>query len=137
VRPARQGRDLKGCLWRRAAAKNAVSDPIAPNYAGKIISCPNPFSSPMPVLMSNLAEALHHNELGGTEGLSFLDTSDIENGGRFPETILDAILGARVFVIFANQDYFRRRSCLRELLTAFSPYNALLHNIFRFGEDIS
>ncbi len=59
------------------------------------------------------AEALHH-ELGGDTGLAFLDTSDIETLQKFPAEISEALLAAKVVVIFADETYFRRWYCLRE-----------------------
>jgi hypothetical protein len=44
------------------------------------------------------AEALHR-ELGD---LAFLDTSDIDTGEQFPFVIVDALLGARVVVVFMD-----------------------------------
>ncbi len=71
----------------------------------------------------NNAEALHF-ELGRRAVAAFLDTSDIEAGVTFPSVIADAVLGARVFVAFADEAYFRRWYCLRELHFALSAYLA-------------
>jgi hypothetical protein len=64
-----------------------------------------------------LAEALHR-ELGGDTGLAFLDTSDIETLQKFPAEISDALLAAKVVVVFADETYFTRWYCLREFETA-------------------
>ncbi|HZH76993.1 MAG TPA: tetratricopeptide repeat protein [Archangium sp.] len=70
------------------------------------------------------AEALHQ-ALGGREGLAFLDSSGIEPTERFPRVLADALLGARVVVLFASKDYFRRWYCLWELEAALGPFLAL------------
>jgi TIR domain len=72
-----------------------------------------------------LAEGLHR-ELGGESGLAFLDTSDIEAGEQFPKVLVDALLDAKVIVVFADETYFNRWYCLRELRTALAPFEALL-----------
>jgi hypothetical protein len=65
------------------------------------------------------AEELHR-ALGAET--AFLDTSDIEAGDRFPERLVEALLGARVVVLFADESYFRRWYCLWELRTVLTPY---------------
>jgi len=72
-----------------------------------------------------LAEALHR-ELGGDTGLAFLDTSDIETLQKFPAEISDALLAAKVVVVFADETYFTRWYCLREFETALAPFHALV-----------
>jgi hypothetical protein len=67
------------------------------------------------------AEALHR-ELGE---LSFFDTSDIETGEQFPEVLVDALLDAKVVVIFADERYFQRWYCRKELETALKPFEIL------------
>jgi len=67
------------------------------------------------------AEALHH-ELGE---LSFLDTSDIEAGEQFPERLVDALLDAKVAVIFIDERYFQRWYCRKELETVLKPFEIL------------
>jgi tetratricopeptide (TPR) repeat protein len=57
-------------------------------------------------------------------GQCFLDESDIEEGEKFPEHIIDALLGSRVVVLFASEAYFHRRYCLWELLAVLGPYEA-------------
>jgi TIR domain len=71
------------------------------------------------------AEGLHR-ELGGESGLAFLDTSDLEAGEQFPKLLVDALLDAKVIVGFADQTYFNRWYCLRELRIALAPFEALL-----------
>src|SRR5256885_3203450 len=81
-------------------------------------------SSPKSVFISyaRRASATHawalHRTLGDD---SFLDESDIELGARFPEVLIDALLGSRVVVVFADETYFRRWYCLWELRTALGP----------------
>ncbi len=67
-----------------------------------------------------------HKELGGASGLAFLDTSDIELGGQIPASLTEALLAARVIVVFADQMYFRSWYCLREFRIALSPFEALV-----------
>jgi len=71
------------------------------------------------------AEKLHR-KLGGESGLAFLDTSDIEAGQHFPKILVEALLDAVVVVVFADETYFKRWYCLRELRTALAPFEALL-----------
>jgi tetratricopeptide (TPR) repeat protein len=70
------------------------------------------------------AKALHE-ALGGGAGLAFLDTSELEPGDRFPPELADALLGARVVVVFASKEYFRRWYCLWEFEAALGPFLAL------------
>jgi len=65
------------------------------------------------------AETLHR-ELG-TE-LAFLDTSDIEQGDHLPDRLADALLAAKVVVVFVDEVYFQRWYCLWELRTALTPF---------------
>ncbi|MGP0593421.1 tetratricopeptide repeat protein [Nitrospira sp. T9] len=67
------------------------------------------------------AEALHR-KLGE---LTFFDTSDIETGEQFPEVLVDALLDAKVVVIFADERYFQRWYCRKELETALKPFEIL------------
>jgi len=78
------------------------------------------------------AEALHR-ELGGDGGLAFLDTSDIETLQKFPAEISDALLAAKVVVVFADETYFTRWYCLREFDLALTPFQKLA----RSGADSS
>ncbi len=70
------------------------------------------------------AEALHQ-ALGGETGQAFLDSSGIEPGERLPPELVAALLGARVVVVFASKEYFRRWYCLWELEAALGPFLAL------------
>ncbi|HEY0151397.1 MAG TPA: tetratricopeptide repeat protein [Longimicrobium sp.] len=64
-----------------------------------------------------------YQALGGAEaGLAFLDESNVEAGESFPASTVDAILGARVVVIFAEPAYFTRWYCLLEYRTALTPF---------------
>ena len=70
------------------------------------------------------AEALHR-ELGGDRGLAFLDTSDIETLQQFPAEISDALLAAKVVVVFADETYFTSWYCRREFDLALAPSQKL------------
>ena len=65
-----------------------------------------------------------HVALG--HGSAFLDMSDIEFDNRFPEDIADALLSARVAVVFADETYFGRWYCQRELQVALAPFDLLV-----------
>ena len=67
------------------------------------------------------AEALHR-ELGE---LAFFDTSDIETGEQFPEELVNALLDAKVVVVFIDERYFQRWYCRKELETALKPFEVL------------
>ncbi|MGA2327596.1 MAG: tetratricopeptide repeat protein [Bryobacteraceae bacterium] len=79
------------------------------------------------------AEALH--QALGDE--AFLDSSDIEDGEQFPRAIIEALLGSRVVVALADEVYFTRWYCLRELRTALAPYDALLRTPGSTSEQLS
>ncbi|MFE8603918.1 tetratricopeptide repeat protein [Archangium violaceum] len=61
--------------------------------------------------------------LGSSE--AFLDESDLEAGSVFTRGLVEALLNSRVVVVFADETYFRRWYCLRELRTALAPFLAL------------
>jgi len=67
------------------------------------------------------AEALH-DRLGGA---AFLDRGDIAPGEGIPLRLVDALLAAKVFVVFADETYFTRRYCVEELGVALAAYRAL------------
>lgn len=68
-----------------------------------------------------------YDALGGErEGLAFLDEEDIEPGERLPERIVNALLDARVVVIFAEPVYFTRWYCLLEFRLARTPFLKIL-----------
>ena len=73
------------------------------------------------------AKALHH-ALGGQDGLAFLDTTDIQPGATFPRELVEAVLGARCIVVFADATYFQRRFCLMEWELALARYTMLQGN---------
>jgi tetratricopeptide (TPR) repeat protein len=83
-----------------------------------------------------------HAALGGEGGLAFLDTSDIALGSSFPAAIGEALLGARVVVVFCDATYFTRWYCLREFSLAVSPLrigeasdvNQLAHIVVALGD---
>ena len=60
-----------------------------------------------------------HQALGG---VAFLDTEEIAYGERFPERLVDALLDARVVVVFAEPAYFTRWYCLLEFRAARTPF---------------
>lgn len=97
---------------------------------------------PFPVFISyarrtsrDYAEALHA-ALGGKHSKAFLDTSDIELGERFPPVLIDALLDARVVVVFWDEAYVTRWYCLRELQVALSPYEFALRRQASTTSDI-
>jgi hypothetical protein len=53
----------------------------------------------------------------------FLHTEEIEHGNLFPRTLSEALLNARVVVVFLGTAYFSRWYCLRELNLALLPFN--------------
>ena len=59
----------------------------------------------------------------------FLDEEDIELGAKFPTTITDALLAARVVVVLVDATYFQRWYCLREWMLARAPFDELLYRI--------
>jgi hypothetical protein len=69
-------------------------------------------TKPVFISYARRASATHalalHAALGGEDGLAFLDTAEIENGQQFPQVLAQAVLGARVVVIFAEEAYFTR-----------------------------
>jgi hypothetical protein len=79
------------------------------------------------------AQALH--QALGDE--AFLDSSDIEDGEQFPRAIIEALLGSRVVVVLADEVYFTRWYCLRELRTALAPYDVLLRTPGSTSEQLS
>lgn len=79
------------------------------------------------------AQALHR-ALGDE---AFLDSSDIEGGEQFPRAIIEALLASRVVVVLADEVYFTRWYCLRELRTALAPYDVLLRTPGSTSEQLS
>jgi len=67
-----------------------------------------------------------YKALGGEHGPAFLDLELIAQGDEFPSTLTNAILNCRVFVLFADDLYFQRWVCLRELQTALAPFETRL-----------
>jgi tetratricopeptide (TPR) repeat protein len=66
--------------------------------------------------------AAHARSLAAALGKrAFLDTRDLPDGEPFPATLADAVLDARVAVIFADSAYFLSRFCRAERLLALSP----------------
>jgi len=63
-----------------------------------------------------------YNALGGENGVAFLDQQMLALGDEFPAALTNAILNSRIFVLFADDLYFQRWFCLRELQTALAPF---------------
>jgi hypothetical protein len=59
---------------------------------------------------------------GSDSGLVFLDIEQVDYGDAFPEAIADALLDARVAVLFLDATYFSRWYCLLEMRLAIAPY---------------
>jgi hypothetical protein len=68
---------------------------------------------------------------------AFLDSSDIEDGEQFPRAIIEALLASRMVVVLADEVYFTRWYCLRELRTALAPYDVLLRTPGSTSEQLS
>jgi tetratricopeptide (TPR) repeat protein len=79
---------------------------------------------------SRTTSTVHAERLHAALGreLAFFDTSDIQFGAKFPQRLVDAILEARVVVLFVDNAYFRSWYCLRELELVLSPYLSRLAN---------
>ncbi|MET0399784.1 MAG: toll/interleukin-1 receptor domain-containing protein [Longimicrobiaceae bacterium] len=82
-----------------------------------------------PVFISYARQASHthalalYEALGGADGgVCYLDSADIESGEPFPEVLVDALLDARVVVVFPEPVYFTRDFCRLELEVASDPY---------------
>jgi hypothetical protein len=60
------------------------------------------------------AQALYQELNSVNSGLAFLDTHDIGQREQIPSGLAEALLGARIFVIFLDAQYFERAYCLRE-----------------------
>ena len=66
-------------------------------------------------------------ELGGPDaGLAFLDTEQVDYGATFPKALANALLDARVAVLFLDNDYFCRWYCLLEMRLALTAYHKAL-----------
>jgi tetratricopeptide (TPR) repeat protein len=70
------------------------------------------------------AEALHQALARRGVG-AFLDRADLGSGTEFPGALTTALLEARVFVLFADDVYFTRWYCLRELRLALAAFETL------------
>ena len=68
-----------------------------------------------------------HDALG--KHRTFLDTADIPLGEHFPTRLGNALLSARVVVIFADAPYFRSWYCRKELALALSPGESAVEHI--------
>ena len=56
----------------------------------------------------------------------FLDSENIEDGDRFPRVLAEAVLDARVVVVFGGPAYLSRWYCLREFKLALLPLDLAL-----------
>lgn len=65
-----------------------------------------------------------HAALAQTDTPAFLDTRAIHVGEQFPDALVQAILNARVFVLFASADYFDSPYCWREMRLALAEFDA-------------
>lgn len=85
---------------------------------------PVPFDVAISYPRATLSQAAHalRARLEAEGRRVFLDTTAIADGARFPEEITRAFLHSRVVVILADETYFRRWFCLRELRMALSPF---------------
>jgi tetratricopeptide (TPR) repeat protein len=77
---------------------------------------------------NNKSAAALHEALGASQGLSFLDSTDIEAGGHIPDAVFDALLGARVVVVLADEVYFTRRYCREEFESALTAFKAMVRS---------
>jgi tetratricopeptide (TPR) repeat protein len=76
-------------------------------------------SRPVFISYARSSNAAHAQALAECLGeLAFFDTDAIEDGDRFPEHLLEGVLGARVVVIFASEVYCQRRFCQLEMYLA-------------------
>jgi len=76
---------------------------------------------PLPVFISyaRAASTPQARALAGLLGpLAFFDTTAIDDGDHFPQRLLDAVLDARLIVLFASQTYNERRFCRLEMRLA-------------------
>ena len=55
---------------------------------------------------------------------TFFDENDIPLDAQFPETLADALLRSRLFIAFADADYFQKHWCIYELQAALAPLRA-------------
>jgi tetratricopeptide (TPR) repeat protein len=82
---------------------------------------------PQPVFLSYAREGSRahvgalRDALEGEGVPAFLDTEDVPVGGAFPERLADALLDARVVVVFLEPRYFTRPFCRLEFQLATEP----------------
>jgi tetratricopeptide (TPR) repeat protein len=57
---------------------------------------------------------------------TFLDETDLDAGEQLPMGIVDGLFGATAVVAFADEAYYTRWYCLRELHIALAAFNALV-----------
>src|SRR5687768_13941800 len=84
-------------------------------------------SAPVFLSYARSASCGHAQALQSVLGESaFLDTTDLDLGEPIPAGLANALLGAKVMVVFAEPAYFGRWYCLRELNVALAAFNALV-----------
>jgi tetratricopeptide (TPR) repeat protein len=67
-------------------------------------------SNPVFISYSRRSSASHASALvERLRSLAFFDTTDIDDGDEFPQRLFDALLDARLVVIFASSDYAKSR----------------------------
>jgi tetratricopeptide (TPR) repeat protein len=92
-----------------------------------------------PVFLSyaRSVSAAHAQALAAKLGeLAFLDSDAIDDGDQFPPRLLDALLDARVVVIFATKAYSESRFCRLEMRLALSGGEAAMsHLVVALGEE--
>lgn len=76
---------------------------------------------------STKAEAASLRDALARDGVTvFFDEHEIPPGSRFPDDLADALLRARLVVVFADPAYFRRPWCVYEYRVALAPYRVAL-----------
>lgn len=101
----------------------------------------NAAAKPVFISYARATAADHAAALAGAlGGRAFLDKDHLPDGEPFPAKLADAVLDARVVVIFADATYFRSRFCRAERLLALSPRPTPgrdpAHLIIALGPDV-
>jgi len=55
---------------------------------------------------------------------TFFDENDIPLDAQFPETLAEALLASRLFIVFADEEYFGKHWCIYEFQAALAPLHA-------------
>jgi tetratricopeptide (TPR) repeat protein len=92
---------------------------------------------PVFISYARIASAPHAANLAESLGnLAFLDTSNIDDGDYFPNHLLEALLNAKVVVIFATKAYSERRFCRLEMRLALAGGDlAATHLVVGIGDE--